>query len=39
VHRAVDYRPLIRYEVAGGYLNLPGLTAHPDTYPSEEANP
>jgi heme-degrading monooxygenase HmoA len=39
VHQAVDYRPLTRYEVAGGYLNLPGLTAQPDTYPSEEANP
>jgi hypothetical protein len=25
VHRAVDYHPLTRYDVAGGYLNLPGL--------------
>ena len=25
VHQAVDYRPITRYEVAGGYLNLPGL--------------
>jgi len=28
VHQAVDYRPIIRYEVAGGYLNLAGLTEH-----------
>jgi heme-degrading monooxygenase HmoA len=27
VHQAVTYRPITRYEVAGGYLNLPGLTA------------
>jgi heme-degrading monooxygenase HmoA len=27
VHRAVSYRPITRYEVTGGYLNLPGLTA------------
>lgn len=25
VHQAVDYRPITRYEVTGGYLNLPGL--------------
>jgi heme-degrading monooxygenase HmoA len=25
VHRAVDYRPITRYEVTGGYLNLPCL--------------
>lgn len=25
VHRAVDYRPIIRYDVAGGYTNLAGL--------------
>ena len=25
VHRAVDYRPLTRYDVVGGYINLPGL--------------
>ena len=25
IHRAVDYRPIIRYDVTGGYLNLPGL--------------
>ncbi len=28
VHRAVTYRPITRYEVTGGYLNLPGLTVH-----------
>jgi heme-degrading monooxygenase HmoA len=25
VHQAVGYRPITRYEVVGGYLNLPGL--------------
>jgi heme-degrading monooxygenase HmoA len=25
VHQAVDYRPITRYEIAGGYLNLAGL--------------
>jgi len=25
VHRAVDYRPITRYDVAGGYLNLDDL--------------
>ena len=25
VHRAVDYRPITRHDVVGGYLNLPGL--------------
>jgi hypothetical protein len=28
VHQAVTYRPITRYQVAGGYLSLPGLTAH-----------
>lgn len=27
VYRAVACRPITRYEVTGGYLNLPGLTA------------
>ncbi len=36
VHQAVDYRPITRYEVAGGYLNLPGLAAQPDAYPTKE---
>jgi heme-degrading monooxygenase HmoA len=26
VHRSVEYRPLGRHEVLGGYLNLAGLT-------------
>jgi len=25
VHQAVDYRPITRYDVVGGYLDLPGL--------------
>lgn len=36
VHQAVDYRPLVRYDVSGGYLNLPGLAAGPDTFPGKE---
>ncbi len=36
VHQAVSYRPITRYEVTGGYLNLPGLTAHD---PSAQAAP
>jgi len=27
VHRAVEYRPIIRYDLAGGYVNVPGLVA------------
>ena len=27
VHQAVTYQPITRYDVPGGYLNLPGLTA------------
>ncbi len=27
VHRAVEYRPITRYDVAGGYLNRPVLQA------------
>ena len=26
-HRAVQYRPLTRYDLVGGYVNLDGLTA------------
>jgi heme-degrading monooxygenase HmoA len=33
VHRAVDYRPIMRYEISAGYLNMPGLAAH-DPSPS-----
>ena len=32
VHQAVSYQPITRYDVAGGYLNLPGLAALPDHY-------
>ena len=39
VHRSVDYRPIVRYEIAGGYLNLAGLTNQPATYPTTEASP
>src|SRR5262245_1424800 len=28
VHQAVRYRPITRYEVTGGYLNLADLTIH-----------
>jgi heme-degrading monooxygenase HmoA len=34
VHQAISYRPITRYEVTGGYLNLPGLTTH-DPNPEE----
>jgi heme-degrading monooxygenase HmoA len=27
VHQAVEYRPITRYDVTGGYLNLAGLHA------------
>ena len=38
VHRAVEYRPITRYEFAGGYIDLPALAAllHPDV--SEESS-
>ena len=38
VHQAVTYRPITRYEVTGGYLNLPGLAAcdpSPEPIPEE----
>jgi heme-degrading monooxygenase HmoA len=35
VHQAVDYRPITRYDVAGGYLNLAGLADH-EPRPSRE---
>jgi heme-degrading monooxygenase HmoA len=28
VHQAVEYRPITRYDVAGGYLHLDGLAEH-----------
>jgi hypothetical protein len=37
VRQAVDYRPITRYDVTGGYLNLPGLTNHgPSPHSPEE---
>ena len=42
VHQAVTYRPITRYEVPGGYLNLPGLTLHDPNPPAathSEENP
>ena len=37
VHQAVNYRPITRYEVTGGYLNLPGLAAcNPSPQPMSE---
>ena len=33
VHGAVDYRPIMRYEISAGYLNVPGLATH-DPCPS-----
>jgi heme-degrading monooxygenase HmoA len=35
VHHAVDYRPITRYDVVGGYLNLPGLY-QADPIPEED---
>lgn len=31
VHQAVRYHPITRYELAGGYLNLPGLAENTGT--------
>jgi heme-degrading monooxygenase HmoA len=28
VHQSVDYRPITRYEIVGGYLDLDGLRRH-----------
>lgn len=36
VHQAVEYRPITRYEVAGGYLNLADLSGPHPTPRSEE---
>jgi heme-degrading monooxygenase HmoA len=38
VHQSVEYRPITRYDLAGGYLNLVGLAAHnpaPESVPKE----
>ena len=34
VHQVVEYRPITRYEIAGGYLNLPGLAAYEPARPA-----
>jgi len=34
VHQAVIYSPITRYDVTGGYLNLPGLTLHQPAAPA-----
>jgi heme-degrading monooxygenase HmoA len=39
VHQAVRYAPITRYDVPGGYLNLPGLTAHDPAPPTPEDTP
>ena len=39
VHQAVDYRPITRYDVEGGYLNIPGFADQPDRYPTQEDSP
>jgi heme-degrading monooxygenase HmoA len=39
VHHAVEYGPITRYDVAGGYLNLPGLGGGLETFPHKEDSP
>jgi heme-degrading monooxygenase HmoA len=39
VHEAVEYRPIIRYDLASGYLNLAGLALHDPNPIHEEKNP
>ena len=42
VHQAVDYRPITRYDVIGGYTNVAGLAGLPDVFtrpPAEEDTP
>ena len=39
VHQSVEYRPITRYEIVGGYLNLAALAAGPDVFPTTEAEP
>jgi heme-degrading monooxygenase HmoA len=36
VHNAVDYRPITRYDISAGYLNLPGLRQHDPSQPRDE---
>lgn len=39
MHQAVEYRPITRYDVAGGYVNLVGLADHEPTSPTREDLP
>lgn len=39
VHRAVEYRPITRYDLAGGYINLPALAVAVQTDVIEEEHP
>jgi len=39
VHQAVEYRPITRYDLAGGYFNLAGLAALPPPNRGEEEQP
>jgi heme-degrading monooxygenase HmoA len=39
MHQAVEYRPITRYDVDGGYLNLTGLADHEPTSPNQEDLP
>ncbi len=39
MHRAIEYRPITRYDVAGGYLNLAGLADHDPINPNQEDLP
>ena len=36
VHQAVTYRPIVRYDVTGGYLNLRDLFAHDPNPPTQK---
>ena len=36
VHQSVEYRPITRYDLAGGYLNFAALSAHDPTAESPE---
>ena len=36
MHQAVEYRPITRYDTAGGYLNLAGLAHHEPITPAQE---
>jgi heme-degrading monooxygenase HmoA len=37
VHQAVSYQPITRHDVAGGYLNHPGLAATASITPEERS--